>query len=352
MKKYLLLSLLGLAATSLTATSYSPPAGGMTISVPTGLTQHVSLPLLHAAVGPGAIRGRIDSVGTSTINVPTAGWTAAAFSDPANPYYVRILSGSAAGRLYLVTTAANTATQLNVFNEGTDLAQQGITTGASGDVYELVLGDTLLSLFGTTTLQGGPDAVSADNVQVWGGASWSVFYFNTTRGRWELDTDNAGTPSRNNIVLRPDRGIMIARRAAANLNIVVTGRVPEVAPKLTHLRPGFSSLSLGVPASVSLGALSLQTRASGWQSGTSSTAATSADLIQVWGGASFLTFYFDSTNAQWQLLGELPVVNRGSFVVPAGRPVMIRRANAASTVTDTFVPMLLPYTIETVQNPV
>ncbi|MBI3886738.1 MAG: hypothetical protein HY302_13555 [Opitutae bacterium] len=343
----LLLPLLSALASLSASVSYSPPAGGVTVTVPTGLTQHVSLPLLHAAVGPGAIRGRIDSLATGAINVPTAGWTAGAFSDPANPYYLRIISGTAAGRLFMVTTTANTATQLNVFNDNFDLAQQGIATGANGDVYELVLADTLLTLFGTTTLQGGVDAVSADVVQVWGGASWLVFYFNTTRSRWELNTDNAGTPSRNNFVLRPDRGIMIARRAATDLNFVVTGRVPETAPKLSHLRPGFSSLSLGVPAAVSLGTLALQTRALGWQSGTSGTAAVSADLVQVWGGASFLTFYFDSVNLHWQLLGETSQTNRDSFVVPVGRPVMIRRGAAAATPAESLVPMVLPYTIVT-----
>lgn len=351
MKKYLLLPICVILTTAASASSYSPPVGGLTITVPTGLTQHVSLPLLHAAVGPGAVRGRINAVGTGSIDVPTAGWTAGAFSTAANPYYLRILNGGAAGRLYMVTTNPNTATQLSVFNEGTDLAQHGITTGANGDVYELVLADTLLSLFGTTTLQGGANAVSADNVQVWGGASWLVFYFNTTRNRWELDSDNAGTPSRDNFVLRPDRGIMIARRAPTTLNFVVTGRVPETTPKLAHLRPGFSSLSLGVPASVSLATLGLQTRALGWQAGTAANAAASADLIQVWGGASFLTFYFDSTNSQWQLLGESPAVNRNNFNVPAGRPVMIRRGLAATNVPESLIPMVLPYTIVSNDTP-
>ena len=342
MKKYLLLSLLGLAATSLFATSYSPPAGGMTISVPTGQTQHVSLPILHAAVGPGAIRGRIDSVGIDSITVPAAGWTAGAFSDPANPYYIRILSGASAGRHYMVSSTANTASQLFVSNEGFSLGQHGITVGSAGDVYELVLADTLLTMFGTTTLQGGASAVTADNVQVWGGASWLVFYFNTTRNRWERD--NSATNSMNDFPLLPDRGIMITRRAVSDLNLVVTGRVPEVAPKFFHLRPGFSSLSLGVPADVSLATLALQTRVPGWQSGTNTNTATvDADLVQVWGGASFLTFYFDSVTGHWQRTGQS--TNLDAFVVPVGHPVMIRRNTVGVTVGDNLVPLVLPYTI-------
>ena len=144
---------------------------------------------------------------------------------------------------------------------------------------------------------------------------------------------------------------MIVRRAATQLNFAITGRVPELAPKLAHLRPGFSSLSLGVPTAVTLGTLGLQTRALGWQSGTPSTAAVSADLIQVWGGASFLTFYFDSVNVRWQLLGETNQTNRDTFAIQAGRPVMIRRGAAANNVAESLVPMVLPYTIVTSQNP-
>lgn len=351
MKTILRLLLLGVAVVAQAQTpagsSFAPPLGGMTITVTTGQTQHVSLPLLHAAVGPGAIRGRIDSIGTGTINVPTAGWTPSAFSDPANPYYLRILTGSAAGRIYSVTTTANTATQLNIFDEGIDLSQHGLTTGATGDVYELVLADTLISLFGTSTLQGGTSAITSDNVQVWNGASWFVFYFNTTRNRWERDTDTGASLSRNNFVLQSDRGIMIVRRAAVSLNLVVTGRVPDVAPKSIHLRPGFSSVSLGVPVTVTLGSLALQTHAPGWQSGTAATAPSGADLIQVWGGASFLTFYFDSTNHQWQRLGSSNTSAQDSFGIPLGHPIMVRRTTTGTAANDFLIPLVLPYTIVT-----
>lgn len=43
-------------------------------------------------------------------------------------------------------------------------------------------------------------------MQVWGGGSWIVFYYNTTRLRWEASTDVVTSPSRDNFVLRPDRG--------------------------------------------------------------------------------------------------------------------------------------------------
>ena len=351
MKTILRLLLLGVATVVAQAqtpigSSFAPPLGGMTIAVPTGQARHVSIPLLHSAVGSGAVRGRVDSVGTDFIDVPTAGWPASGFSSVSNPYFLRLISGGAAGRLFTVNPTANTATRIFLNNEGFDLATHGIGVGASGDVYELVLADTLLSLFGTTALQGGTGVATADNVQVWGGASWLVFYFNTTRGRWERDSDTAGSPSRDNFVLRPDRGIFINRRAATDLNFVVTGRVPEVAQRFHHLRPGFSSLSAGVPVDLTLGTLALQSTSVGWQSGSNfATATTNADLIQIWGGASFLTFYHDSVSGHWQRADESAQVNRDSFVVPAGRPLMIRRLTSDSTAAGNVVTLPKPYAI-------
>ncbi|MBI3885550.1 MAG: hypothetical protein HY302_07455 [Opitutae bacterium] len=343
-----LLACLALATTAFAGdVAYAPPLGGLTISVPTGQTRAVSLPLVHAAVGAGAVVDRVGGVGANFIDVPAANWAPGAFSTPANPYYLRLRSGAAAGRLLLVNSTANTASRVFVNNDGTDLTQVGVATGPAGDTYELVLADTLRSLFGSTTLQGGPTAVSADNVQVWGGASWLVFYFNTTRQRWELNTDTATTPARDNFVLRPDRGIMIARRGATDLTLRLTGRVPEVAPRHVHTRPGNSFLSDGLPVDLTLSGLGLRTRTTGWQENTAfGTAAATADLIQVWGGASWLIFYYNSTSGHWQLTSDTATsASRDGFTIPAGRPVMIRRMTVGASASENVINLPMPYLI-------
>jgi hypothetical protein len=181
---------------------------------------------------------------------------------------------------------------------------------------------------------------------VWSGASWLTFYYNTARNRWERNTDAAGSPSRDNFLLRPDRGIMIARRASTELRFYVTGRVPTVAARHSHSRPGTSFLSNGLPKDITLATLGLETRVSGWTAGTSpTTAAESADLLQVWSGASWLTFYYDSTNGRWQREGDAAQTNRNAFVIPAGRPVMLRRIGAAGPAADNIIPLPFNYTI-------
>jgi hypothetical protein len=320
-----------------TDTAYAPPVGGMTLVTPAAQTRSVALPLLHASAGAGTMLGRIGAVGVNYLDVPTAGWTPGGLSGVANPYYVRFRTGTLAGRVMIVsTTVANTASRIFLGTDGTDLTQAGVAVGAQGDGFELILADTLGSLFGNNTVQGGTADTAADTVQVWGGGSWLYFYYNTTRLRWEASTDIAASPSRDNFVLRPDRGFMLARRAAVELRMYVTGRVPETAPHTFHTRPGTTFLSAGVPADVTLGALAFQAQ-SGWQPGVT------ADLVQIWGGGSWLYFYYDSTLGYWRSTTDVPASpSRNLFVVPAGRPLMIRRSTAGETLLNFFK----PYTIE------
>ncbi|WP_438483186.1 hypothetical protein [Oleiharenicola lentus] len=312
---------------------YLPPIGSMTFTAPKGQTTSIALPLLNYVSGSGAIHGAVTAAGSNYIDVTGAGWTAGAFSNASSPYYLRITSGTAAGRVMTVSTTPNTASRLFVNNDGIDLS-----TGAgivSGDTYELVPADTLSSLFGTT-LMGGADAATADNIQVWSGASWQPFYYNTTRNRWE----RSGTPSlsANNVILRPDRGFFLARRSYdSDFILRVGGRVPQIAPRYFHARMGVTFLSLGVPVGQTLAQLGLETRAPGWVTGTS---VPGADYIQVWGGASWHTFYFDSTNLRWQRNG-FPSISADNFNLH-NRPVMINRSGSASAADSTIL-LPIPY---------
>jgi len=337
---------LGLALTALaTDIAYSPPVGGMTISVPAGQTRSVDLPLLHGSAGVGSMLGHITGVGTNYIDDSSAGWLAGEFNTAANPYYLRIKTGVAAGRVLLVSATANTTTRVFLTNDGVSLTAAG--GPAIGDEYELVLADTLGTLFGSTILQGGTDASSADNVQVWSGADWLVFYYNSGRARWELREDTAGSPTRDTFVLRPDRGVMVTRHAATALKFYVTGRVPSVAPRHFHARPGVTFVSDGVPVSVTLATLGLQTRAVGWTSwDTGATALTNADLVQVWSGADWLVFYYNSSRTRWELVTDTGAdPTRDTFAIPAGRPIMIRRLGTAAAPIDKLIQLPMPYTL-------
>lgn len=347
MKKFLAFALPLFCTASVFAAdvAYTKPVGGMTIAVPSGQTRAVSLPLLGSVVGNGAVIGSITAVGPNYIDVSNAGWTAGAFSDASNPYLLRITSGAAAGRVIPVSATANTATRLNLTNDGMAIDQ--VVSPAVGDRYELVLADTLATFFGSSTLQGGPDAQSADLVQIWGGTSWVYYYYNNTRSRWERSTDTAASSTRDNTILRQDRGFMIVRRAATALTMYVTGRVPDVATRHSHLAPGVTFFSHGLPLATTLGALSLQTQIPGWRGAASSSEAlASADLVQIWGNTDWVYYYYDTTKGSWQRSTDTTASSsRNSFQLASGQAFMIRRLNAPANAAQNFISVPLPYSI-------
>lgn len=300
----------------------------MTITVPSGQTRSIALPLLHEAIGAGAMRGKVGSVGANYLDVPGANWAAGGFNNAATPYYLRIRSGASAGRTAMVSATPNTDSRVFVGSDGVDLNLAG--GPAAGDAYELVLADTLSSLFGSGTLQGGPDANSADNVLVWANTSWTTYYYNTTNSRWQRSTDTVASPTRDNFVLRPDRGIMITRRAPSALTFYVTGRVPEVGGRPVHSRPGTTFLNLAIPADITIGDLAVNTRVAGWKTAADAAASATADRLQVWGNTSWIIYYLN-TSGSWQRTTDVPASpSRNGIVIPAGRPVMITRIDAGA----------------------
>src|SRR6185436_15777435 len=171
-----------------------------------------------------------------------ANWTPGAFSMMEAPYFVRLTSGPHTGRTFRIITPANTATRLYVADDGLGLSGLNLATGDNGTRFEIIPGDTLASFFGTTTptntlvLQGAADPVQADIVQVWGGAAWLNFYYNTTWQRWARDSDVISDPGRNNFLLRSDRGLMITRRGSTPLELAVLGRVLNTPQRAFHAR--------------------------------------------------------------------------------------------------------------------
>lgn len=346
--KHLLGSSIFLLAVSLahaTDTAYSPPLGGMTITVPAGQTRAVTLPLLPSVYGSGAVIGKIAAVGPNYIDIQAANLSPGAFSNSAIPYFLRITSGAAAGRVIPVNATANTASRLNLTNDS--LALDSVAGPSVGDSYELVLADTLAGVFGSTTLQGGPDYLSADNVQIWGNTSWVTYYYNTTRSRWERSTDTAASAARDNTLLRQDKGFMIVRRAATPLNFYFTGRVPSVGPRHVHLSPGVTLFSHGLPVATTIGSLGLQNRISNWRGSTSGTTAlTDADLIQIWGNTSWVSYYYDTGKGSWQRSTDTGAsASRDSVSLAPGQAFMIRRLDSSANPNENIIPVALPYSI-------
>lgn len=339
--------LLGVSGHAQIATSR--PVGYLVQTIPAGQTRSFSIPLDPDLSTQAGSVGRLTAVGADYVENSAAAWTPGAFSSADTPYFMRLTSGSHAGRTFRITTTANTATRLNLDNDSLDLTTLSLDVGiATGTAFEIIPGDTLASFFGTTAggdtlvVQGAGDPLAADLVQVWGGAAWLNFYYNTTWQRWARDSDTITDPTRNNFLLRSDRGLMLTRRGATPLTLAVVGRVLATPQRAVHARTenALTFLATMQTGDVTLGALALQNsdRAAGWRS---SSDPTQADILLVWSGATWFSFFHNSVAGHWQRVGD-PTPDRDGFVIAAGTPVFVQRRASGSTATDKTISFPAP----------
>ncbi|MEY2879244.1 MAG: hypothetical protein RLZZ15_1624 [Verrucomicrobiota bacterium] len=341
---------LAAASAAVAQQATSRPVGYLVQTIPAGQTRSFSVPFDADLSTQASTVGRLSAVGANYVENSAASWTPGGFSAAAAPYFIRFTTGAHSGRTFQVSTTANTATRLFVVNDSLDLTTLALDTGAAGTGYEIVPGDTLASFFGTTApgdtlvVQGAADALSADIVQVWGGAAWLNFYYNTTWGRWARDTDTIADPSRNNFLLRSDRGLMFTRRGATPLTLAVTGRVLATPQRAVHARTenALTFLATMQASDTTLGALALQNsdRATAWR-GAADPA--DADLLLVWSGATWFSFFYNTTAGHWQRVGDA-TPDRDAFTIAAGTPVFVQRRTTGTSTADKTISFPAPGT--------
>lgn len=274
----------------------------------------------HAITGMSA--GAITALTADTITMADAGWTPAQFTTPAAPYVVKITNGAAAGLVFLLsTTTANSADTVALAPDQTGLTTLGVV---ATDTFEILHCDTLSGLFGTpatTGILGGAAAASADNIVIVVNGATRTFYYNTTLGRWTLDT--AGSPDASDTPLPPDTGILYGRLAASPLELIVTGRVPVIDRLAEVKNSGTTLLAQNWPADITLADSGIA-QLPGW---VASTSAASADKVKLYVSGTLYTYWFDGTNWRRQTLGS-PVSN--GVVLPAGTAVTLGKTGVAA----------------------
>ncbi len=289
----------------------------------------VSVPFYGSALYAGAVTGLS---GSQVIVVNGANWTAGQFVSP--PTFCRIKSGAGTGGFFPVT--ANTATQLTL-NTG-NVSLVGVSpTGSNqvqvlaGDKIEIVPANTLGGLFGTATVpfQTGANAAAADNVLLFNGTSWSVFYHNGTV--WQSPIA-AGDQS--GVVVPPDGAMFVVRRATAPLSVYVAGTVPD-SPEVLVL-PAALSRFVGnrFPADTTLSGLGIHSNPN-WKKGAS---AAQSDNLLVWNGVTWESFFHNGT--QWRRAGSF--LNFNSHPIPVGAGFFAVRKPGGTG--DVLVSLPLPYT--------
>ena len=291
----------------------------------------VSMPLQDVAVITGQSTGRITGVTANTITSSDAGWTPGQLSTPASPYLIQITSGSANGRMFLISPAqANTATTVTISPEDAEtasLTSLGIVTGnTTGDTYKIIPCDTLGTLFGTPAVsgvQGGTAPNSADTVVITINGASRTYYFNTTLTRWTQVA--LGNPDATNVPLRPYFGFRYERLANTALSFLASGSVPIVARALPVRNAGSTVLSQYWPADSTLVTLGLHSL-SNW---TSNATAQSADHVLITSTGTTQRFYH--TGTEWRNAGTDAASD--ATPIPTGASVHILQKGSAAGYT-------------------
>jgi len=320
------------------------PTGVVTVTIAAGTgtvrtLSVISMPLLSSSTSVvGQVTGRITSLGAATITNTNGGWQASQLSNPSSPHLIKITSGSAIGRTFLISTlAANTADTITIDPEEAgfiNLTTQGIATGLSGDTYEIIPCDTLLSAFGTpasTGILGGSTAGTADNIQMLVSGAWRQYYYSTSASAWLRVGPNTNS---NSLPIRPDAAVMVNRLGNTPITLSVFGKVPAHSRKALIRNSGTTFVSNSWPVDVTLLNSGISST-TGWATGTAAT----ADIVQFQVIGAWRQYYHNGT--QWLRVGPNTVSD--SVVVPAGSAVMISKKGVASGAST--LSQIMPYTL-------
>lgn len=262
---------------------------------------------------PSVFLGSVSGIGPSSVRCPAPGWASGQFT--ATPHFLKLRSGTGAGRAFLIT--ANTGDTLTV------QVPQDVTLASlvrENDVMEVFPAHTLESLLGTgtgTLLQTGTSAADADLVRLHDGTSWSSFFHNGTTWR-KVGSQDAQT----HVALRPEQGLLLVRRGKQALNLPLGGAVAVRAELGGLPASGETLLAHRWPVASTLQALNLH-KLSGWKS---AAAAAQADKVLLWNGTSWDTFFYSGT--RWEKAGSF--ASQDNATVPKTGALLVRRAGVSA----------------------
>ena len=314
------------------------PVACMTYPLTSGTTSSFGVPLLDLP----ALTGFAATVTSNTIGVTNVSWTPNQFVNGGVVYFVAIRNGAQAGRTLLVI--GNTSNTLTLDVEDTPLDTAGFAVAVGADSIELFQGDSLGSLFGSSAngsgflssgLKGGTTSTNADNVRLFNGSAFVTYFFNTTVGTWVRS--GGGTTNQNGLILYPDDGMLIVRRAP-NGNLTFLGRVPSTR-LLTKCPGGTTSVvAIRFPLDTTLGGLNFGAPGT-WLAGSS---ASVADTVSVWTGSKWQV-YFKNLSNQW-VRSNGGGGDQSATVIRAGSSIRIARKGSA-TGSASYLGQALPYSL-------
>lgn len=325
-------------------TTPTVPVGYVTLKAAAGTgtakkSTLLSLPLYGTMEGDGAMKGLLTHISANALTNADADWTPGQLSQAAAPSLIKITSGAATGRTFLISTATpNTANTVVI--DAKDVAQGSLDTLgiAVGDSYELLPCDTLSSLFGTpetSDIIGGANANVADSIAITTNGQTEIFFYSTTLNRWTKSYP--GNPTATNQPLRPDAGLTYARIGSNDLRLLLTGRVTDTNRLVTVKNGGVTQLAQNWPVDITL----LDTRIHEIPSWKVSSSVATADRAQLYIGGALHTYWFDGSNWREDTVGT-PIAD--NQIIPAGSSITLTKQGTEAGYTP--VSQTLPYNLQ------
>jgi len=321
------------------------PVGAMTYTFPatTQLTgTYMAIPLMN----PPVFAGPVQSYNSNTIVFSGTPFASESLAQAGSPFFARITSGSQAGRMMLIT--ANTANSITLditdnSSQTTNLDTVGFALAAN-DRVEVIVGDTLASLFGDNTvnnplfLVGASAPLSADNISIYNKSTskYDGYYFNTTLGYWRTF---ASAVNANNTVIYPQAGLVVSQRAGRSARtMTIVGQVPT-APLKIKVTGSFTGelCSTTFPVTMTLGQLNI----ANW---TKANSALSADTVGIYNPlTSKMDTYFQRLDNTWRKAGDSVTDQSGFLIDPTMSFTVFKRA--AVSAAGSYLSFQLPYSL-------
>jgi len=302
----------------------SEPVGFLKATIPAASVQAparigMGLPFTR----PSVYFGQVVTAGSSSFKAQAPNWTGAQFTK--TPHFVKIRSGAGAGRTFLIS--ANTGDTLSVDAEG-----QSLDALAPPETsFEIFPAHTLESTFGGVStavrLQTGATEAEGDVVRMLGGTQWSSYFHDGTSWRKTGSKD-----VQNNVVIRPEQGVFLVSKSNRGLDVPLGG-VVSVKPELTPIPgTGDAFVAMRFPLANTLAGLQIQ-GLPGWKT---AAAASQADKVMLWNGASWNIYYH--TGANWEQVGSF--ANQNTAPVPVGGAFLLRRVGSTGA---SLLPSAVPF---------
>lgn len=252
-----------------------------------GSSQFFSLVPLQLAKSP-SFSGAVTAAGT-TLTLSSGSLTSGSYNSGASypAYYVRIESGSGAGRTSDIVS--NTTASLTTVD---DLSGYISTTTQISIVPHTKLTD-VLGASGSQVVAGGSNATAADNIYLVGAdGSFKIFYYKTGIGAGLKTQSNADATS---LVVYPGEAILVGRRQVGDTaSVVITGQLPTTNA-VVPITQGYNATAGGLPLSLTLSQLTSLV-----QGGSSSATADNLFLIDPTDGQMKLYYYKTGIGAGWK----------------------------------------------------